>query len=435
MIASASLSSFVQGFLFSLPNAWVTAAHLWVFAYSSIGLLAFSFGVFLAWRPLRKAKVITREGWVSDRLPIWLNERFGVLCMMIGGTAYLAFPLIFSIPTVQAIGSVFMELVKIGMLILLGHGRVKRRYLPIALGLMIFVPLTLLQAVLSGYIGAIGTFVAQLLLVGCFFVRSNVRSAVVFLASTVLLFCFAYGWLNSRRVIREGTLEKLDTYDRTITFWRDFDYVNPLSLSGYDVQRVLFLRADMSDLLSDQVNYQPRYKPYEYGRTLPSDLLVVIVPRFIWPEKPYSAGGSEYVTRYTGDQFYDTSVDLPYQFHLYANGGAIAVILGLFCLGWLIARLELGLFFQHHSIPATMLLFCTLVVLSQGGAQPALEAMTLGAGIIGYYALGRLLIIVNGVWPFWHHSSEINLMNRRYGLRKNGKQKWTPIVLNLPSTS
>jgi hypothetical protein len=159
----------------------------------------------------------------------------------------------------------------------------------------------------------------------------------------------------------------------------------------------------MSDILSEQVAYQPATVPFEYGLGTASDIFLILVPRFLWPDKPTRAGGSEYVSKFTGLQWTDTSVDLPIQFHLYANGGAPLVVVGLFIFGFLVSKLELSLFDPNLSFPRFLGSFFVLTALGDGGNRFEVLIMTVVAGYASYYMLGKILFPLNARhWRFWN---------------------------------
>lgn len=392
-IATASLAGVLFASATGLSRGWVTPEHLAVFSYSSYGLIAFSAGVALAWLPLRGLR--PAQIWRAEEHggpPPWLSPWVIVACLGASVISSLLAPLLADQATLRTFWESFRSLLPFAVLMATIHSGARGDYRLFFLSLAAFVPLAMLGAVLSGHIGVGGTFLIQLLLVACFGFGVRVRSAVVFALGLALLTSLILGWMNSRALIRSGSLDSYSPTERVGIFLREFEYTSPLDLRAEDVQGLLRLRVDMSDILAAQVSYQPELEPYSYGGTLFADLAAALIPRVLWPEKPTFSGGSQFVARYTGLEWEKgTSVGLPYQFELYANGGPAAVIVGLLALGWLVARLELSLVRRRRSLPAFLaLMYATAAVAA--GAQTLVTLVTsLLAGVLAYAVLGRLL--------------------------------------------
>ncbi|MFV9507876.1 MAG: hypothetical protein AB4911_25280 [Oscillochloridaceae bacterium umkhey_bin13] len=419
-IASASLTAFLVATGFNLTSPWLTADHLRVINYSALGLIAFSIGVWLAWRPLHRKEIATI--WQLQALPSqralsvdqfetyrsalpWLNLRFAGLCLGISVAIYLLAPLAYSIPTLRAIWSNFYSLLPLGMLTILLVCQINRNYEPLIFSLAIFIPLALLNAVNTGHIGVGGSFMVQLLVVATFALSIRLRTLPIFLVGTLVLTSLLVGWLASRNLIRSGDLREYGQVERITVFLREFTYVSPFELTPEQVQETVRMRVDMTDILAAQVFYQPQFEPYAYGATIANDLAVSLVPRFFWPDKPQIVGGSSFVTRFTGIEFAEgTSVGLPYQFELYANGGVPVVVLGLFALGWLTARLELYTVTKKLSLPWFLVVANLAYMVANGAQTIVVLIVAVIAGSVGYYVLGYLLMSVNQELDFWQET-------------------------------
>jgi hypothetical protein len=440
-IASTSLSGFLFDWLFNLQGYWITDAHLRVVINSSLGLIAFSLGLALAWRPLIRHRAIAAEasagsargsetiagrklvrGESADLVPVsalerlpWFNPQFALLCLALAIATYLLTPIFYRIATVRAIWSTFYDFLPIAMLLSLVYGLTTRCYRPFAISVLVFVPLVLSAAVTSGHIGAGGGFLVHLLIVACFWTGLKPRSLIFFCIGMAMLGSLIFGWMHSRDVIRSGQLVEFETNERVAVFLGEFEYVNPLSLSPVEMQQVIRLRVDMTDILAAQVQYQPLFQPYAYGGTIFASLIEALVPRFLWPDKPVRLGGSSFVSQYTGIDFGDNiSVGLPYQFELYANGGVSVVIGGLFVIGWLIGWLELALFSPNNTMPRMLVLLFLASAIS-GGAQTIVALiMSLLAGVAGYYAIGKIIEMFNLTNYFWHTSSHDGLAQNTF---------------------
>ena len=335
----------------------------------------------------------------------WLNSNLVLLCLTLAIAAYLVAPFIYGIPTLTAVWSSYLELLKFGVIIALIVAKTRGIHRPLIIAIIVYLPLVMLQALLTGFIGAAGLLLFQILVIACFWNGLRTRSVLAFAIGLVLVVGVAFSWLSSRGLIRRGELVSETSQGRAVEFLNESEIVNPLALTPAEIQDRIAYRFDMSDILSQQVAYQPATVPYEYFLGTASDIVVILVPRFLWPDKPTRAGGSEYVSKFTGLQWTDTSVDLPVQFHFYANGGAPFVVVGLFVFGFLIAKLELSLFDPNLSFPKFLGSFFVLTALGAGGHRFEVLIMTVVAGYASYYLLGKLLLPLNARhWRFWNSS-------------------------------
>lgn len=373
--------------------------HTWVFVYSTLGLIAFAVGAFLAWHPLHKKQGIPV---IDPQTLPWLNRQFTVLCLIIGIAAYLTLSYALRIPTLQAVWSNYLGFLQFGLLIALLLFKERHDFRILLIALIAFLPMSLYLALISGHIGAAGTFLLQLLLIAAFWKGLQLRSLILSGIGFVLLLALMAGWLNSRDIIRSGSLNQLSITNRALTFMQQFDYINPLDIDLRAIDYKIFERVDMTIILVAQAHYQPTYQSYAYGSTIFSNLGAALVPRFIWPNKPIRLGGSDFVSRYTGLTWgRKTSVGLAYQFELYANGGAGAVIVGLFLFGWITAKLELMMFTGKSSLPHFMGLLTIINGIAYGSQTIVALIMSIVAGYIGVYLLGKLIEKLNNSWHFW----------------------------------
>jgi hypothetical protein len=150
---------------------------------------------------------------------------------------------------------------------------------------------------------------------------------------------------------------------------------------------------DQTALLAAQVRHQPVFEPYAFGETAYS-ALYTLIPRFIWEGKPIVAGGSDFVARYTGviQPVGDTtSIGVAYPFELYANGGPLTVVVGLGLIGFVSARLELGMLRQPKNLGRFWALALSTAVLCDGGQRTDVVLPALVASIIAAYVIGTLL--------------------------------------------
>ncbi len=145
--------------------------------------------------------------------------------------------------------------------------------------------------------------------------------------------------------------------------------------------------------MSAQAGHQPEFEPYVYGETVYT-AVYTLVPRFLWEGKPVVAGGSEFVSHFTGLVLSTgddpTSIGVAYPFELFANGGPLLVVVGLGLIGFACARLELNLLRAPKSLGRFWALALLLAVICEGGQRtdvvlPAVVASALSAYVLGSF--------------------------------------------------
>jgi hypothetical protein len=396
-VAAATLSVFFFGYLLDDMPVSVTAAHDDVWTYSVPGLLAMIAGVFLGWRPL-KAMERGRPGTALWTAP-HVNEQIGWLSFWTGAIANIALRAVWEIPTLSTAVNCLGALARIGILILLvaalGTGRWRRFVVAAAF----YMTLSIVSSLESGYsflrIDTILPMIVILIFSSRFALRYAWQGALAFVALIPMI----SAWLETRSIIREGSLIGLSIFEKAEVFFGEF-FRNVRFPTSESFMDMLVTRVDMTAGLAAQVLHQPDVEPYAYGETFYS-ALYTLIPRFAWPEKPIVAGGSEFYAKYTGllqPEGDITSIGIAYPFELYANGGPYVVIVGLAVIGFLCARLELKLLSAPRNLGTFWALALVTAVLCDGGQRTDVVLPALVAAGLAAYALGRF---VESYFPIW----------------------------------
>lgn len=400
-LAVASHSALLWSSLMGLDYAWVSPEQLAVFNYTGWGLVLFAVGVFIAWKPLRLSAASDPSGQNNPisgyRAPPWLTPQFVLLCMCIGAAGYVLTPITRFIPTVHAIWSIFFEWLNVGIIISGFYSGVTRRYKVVLLSLAVFFPLALVRVVGDGHVGALGLFVIHFGLV--FLLARKVRLPHLALLGlfTVALGPVASTWFQIRGFVRQGAIQG-NAVQRVMTLVDLFlIYYQPFDIDGYRMREVLFLRFDMGEIYSAQVRTQPESVPFQYGRTVSENLLVTLVPRILWPDKPVRVGGTAFVSKFTG--MYEegeegaVSVGMPINFEFFANFGPLgaAVLTGLY--GYLCARLELNIFRRDfRDLPKLLRAFVYMMICCTAGGNVTISVfMRAIPGLLGIWVAGRVI--------------------------------------------
>ena len=385
--ASATLSAFVFGTLFDQFPGGVSPDHLEVVSYSVLGLLAMVAGIHLAWRPLR------RTAGDPFRASL-INQRVGWLTFVVGSVAELIIPFTVALPTVSTAVYCMAKLGRIGLAILLVAAIREERWNRFLLALGVSISLSFASSLSSGF--SFIRLTTVLPLVAIWISRSGVTARNALLVAVLLpvglttMAATTTAWLATRSVIRMGELEHLPVASQAKLFVASY-WSNLEPPTAETVMKTLRERVDMTDILIAQARYQPDLEPYAYGETVLSSFFTLI-PRVFWRDKPSVAGGSEFVSRFTGLTWNEsTSVGLPYPFELYANGGPLLVILGLGVIGYGGARLELKLTSPTLRLGSFWALALATAVITDGGQRTEVVLPAIVSSALVAYAVGTVI--------------------------------------------
>jgi len=284
--------------------------------------------------------------------------------------------------------------VKLSVLVAAIHWQLRRGLKPLIITLSIYVPMALVSSVMSGFSPVSTNLVIPVVLVAAGFNRVNSISFIKIGAAVIVLANLMFAWMASRGEIRKGHLDQYSVPDRVAILLgllkANLSFAN---LNAFSTQTLLFERIDMSELLARQVEFQPDVQPYRYGGTL-VDGMYALVPRLLWPSKPRVAGGSEFVSRYTGivrQETDETSIGVPVQLELYANGGPLWVFGGFFLLALACARVERLVLFESPRLTVLLPSMMALMAFGEGIQQIMLVSASVGLGAGGLYLLAGFI--------------------------------------------
>ncbi len=381
-----NLSAFFIPKVFVLDMPPASREQLIVWTYSGLGLLAYAYGMWRAWRPLR-------HGFKPSN-PFVVEPRLIMVFAVVGAVINLFAAALPYVPTLSPV------MFKLGLLIQLAFlGAVsaavdRSDYARLFMAVGLFVPVGLIMVVTTGFAGMLGTFMLHPLLIFLFYRRPRIWKAGVFAVAIYAFFTFASMWFATRGIIREGNLVGLSTGDKVTTFFGQFaDALDVEMVSPETVRQSAATRIDLSVYNVLQVAWTGEKEPYSWGRSLFLDPLLALVPRALWPGKTITQGDSEFVNRYTGLSLVTSniSVDTNMTFEFYANFGWVGVIVGLFAYGYAVARMELRLMTPGISLTLMLVLALLLLGLASGGRRAAAMTLELGPTVVGAFLLGKLL--------------------------------------------
>jgi hypothetical protein len=206
----------------------------------------------------------------------------------------------------------------------------RRLFLWLAVGFMFPVYTVLFE----GFLGfGISYLLSILIFVGTFY-RPRWRvlaSGVVAVYAGLSLYI---GYIENRTQLRAAVWSgqpmdvRLNAVSKMVDDIAPFDPLNPRHRLLVD------LRLNQNWLVGASMHYVPEYHSYAYGETL-YDAFFALVPRVIWPDKPYTGGSGNLASEYSGIRFAEgTSVGIGQVMEFYVNLGWLGVAAGFFLLGY-----------------------------------------------------------------------------------------------------
>jgi hypothetical protein len=277
---------------------------------------------------------------MADRARLNAQWRVGWALFFIGLVSLPMHFMLYSIPTVRAVWSQLNWLVDTGLVMLCLYAAYARRLHALGPVLAVLLVKGLVFSAITGHAGWIflnGTFLACVAFLSARFSFSHAASLVV--AGVIALFPVQM-WLKGRGQLRSAIRQGAPLEERIGIAVRIFSGDQSPRTSKQDLVSVYRGRGDYSDLLAAALAHTPAVEPYAMGETY-WHALTALVPRLFWPTKPFTAGGNEFVSRYTGITFdRNTSIATNYLFELYVNFGTTGVIAGMFLFGLALAWME-----------------------------------------------------------------------------------------------
>lgn len=381
-----TLSYFFISYLFGLDSAEFGYYHFFVYNYMNAALLAMALGVWYAWKPLRHNQPIVNP-FISEPSLIYLFSILGGLVVVVS----MVMP---NIPTLSAVIAQFYGFLPISLIAGLVLWRATRLYKPLLFCAGIFLPTGLLFLGLTGHVSILGAFLLHPMLVFCFWRRPKFYHFFAMFVWIVCYFVVGGVWLDARILLRSGEI-KGNPVEKAVQFVPKFigQIFSFESFQAENIQQAAKMRLDLSSFQVAQAAYMPAGHPYEMGKGIFIDPFAAVVPRFLWPSKPFTMGDNDHINKYTGAEFKQDSisVDTVAAFDFYANFGWIGVVVGMFVFGYCAAKLELKLFTRGIKLRQVLMYTVILLSLATGGRRVSVMAMQIGAAVVGSFFLAEFL--------------------------------------------
>jgi hypothetical protein len=135
---------------------------------------------------------------------------------------------------------------------------------------------------------------------------------------------------------------------------------NPGKLFEEKASFALYMRMNQGYLISRAMDYVPRVEPYAEGETIGRSVAAILVPRFLWPDKP-EAGGYENLSRFLGiKKKLNYSMNIGPYGEAYGNFGPQYGVVFILCYG-LFLSLLFKIFLDNCQKRPTLLLWAPLL--------------------------------------------------------------------------
>lgn len=301
------------------------------FELSTWGLWAFLAGVLAASLSAsstpRHAPVLT----VPLRIA---GAQFSTIVLMVGAvTWFLTYTPAMSLPSAPAILSTASRLTLIGIALKCWIAWQNGAYSRANAWLAFAFVLPVITLMIEGFLG-FGVLALSIVLsfVATFYrPRLLLAAGALALLYTGMSLSPAYG--EHRKLIREAVWGGEDFEARFSTMIDMLQSMTPFDPSKDSHLHFIDERLNQSHLVGAGMAYTPQVEPFANGSTI-AMVVLAMVPRAIWPDKPVQAGSGNLVSQYTGMNFADgTAVGIGHILELYVNGGTDVVLLGMFILG------------------------------------------------------------------------------------------------------
>ena len=333
-------------------------------------------------------------------------ERLGWRALALGAGAYFTLiPLSFNVPSLTSLVSAFATLVIVGLwLVLYGAARSVDRGTTVAT--LAALPLLPTATLVSG--GFLGYGIYWILSVVAFLFVISPRRRWFYLSAPIAAFLglsLFVTYMGHREEIRElvwqrqaGLFDRLERVSRLVT---DFEL---LDLSSHQHAFALDRRLNQNHIAGIAVmRHEAGRADLAYGATVP---LWALIPRAVWPEKPWVGGGGNVVSDFTGIRYSEgTSVGAGQVLEFYVNFGRTGVVLGFFALGFVLMRLDRGIMRALAANDTRGLLLRGMPGLTL--LQPGGNLLEIVVACVGAYLAARVIL--------WVGLFGINLPMRRSG--------------------
>jgi hypothetical protein len=392
------------GALLYLDGAAWDSVTVWTkvgFEQTVIGMVAFTAAVIAA-RYTVFAASTHQISLAEGPIDLATLDRLSLLYIG-GGISYFVLMTFGKIPTLGAIISSLSSLLMVGACLRLWVAYEARNQFKFWLTITLLPLLPLVTVIKDGFLG-FGTY--WLLAITCFAVNQSKQRIGYYLMAPLVAFVGLSVFVNYlaaredlRQLVWRQQADVGDRLHRVVKVFEDFEW---LDFSNSKHRNLIDLRLNQNQLVGmAAARLDSEGVAYANGATI-RDMLIGLIPRALWPEKPAVGGGGSVVEHFTGVKFAEgTSVGAGQVLEFYVNFGTWGVIIGFLLYGWILGIMDVRIIRclrggdQKGFLARFMM---CLAMLQPGGnlleivvsvASAAVAGLALGSWADRYVASGR----------------------------------------------
>lgn len=245
-----------------------------------------------------------------------------------------------NVPSLRAVGSAGQELLTVGLCLICWRAVGARKARGIGKWICLALLLPFFTIVFQGFLGyGFGPFLILIVFLSTF-LRYRATYVVAALVIGYLGLSVFVSYAQNRPEIREVVTNGQPLINRAEVILGEKLHFELLDLGKQSHRDHLDARLNQNHLVGTAVRRLEVTGDFAGGKTF-WEAAQAIVPRFLWPGKPVTAGSGDVVASYTGLRFAPgTSVAVGHVLELYINFGLAAVILGFVLLGTLLGGID-----------------------------------------------------------------------------------------------
>ncbi|MBI3425574.1 MAG: hypothetical protein HY011_21835 [Acidobacteria bacterium] len=393
-VLNLAVNHFLGGLIYLLPWYYTPQAPQVELGFEATmyALLAFTLGNAIV-TPL----IVRLTGWpriqaTGQQADPWLAKIYLGIALV---SYFVLIPLFGNLPTLGALLNAGWTFLVVGLALLIWQAYQQRKWRQLFYWFATLPLLPFLTVITQGFLGY-GT-VAILIVVTFMstFYRPRWHVVIAAVLGVYLGLSVFVTYMRDRSDIRDavwGGAAYGSRFERLVTTFSHFELID---LNNQEHLTLIDSRLNQNYLVGAAVDYLSNGRgEYAKGETILNSFLALI-PRAIWPDKPFRAGSEGLVTEYTGIVFGEnTSVGIGQVMEFYINFGYTGIVIGFFVIGVLIGLIDKGAVarLKENDWQGFAIYFLPGLGLLQVGGSLGEMTTTAGAALVTALLVNRILL-------------------------------------------